>query len=1113
MIDVLDEIKNAYEESAIQVDRIILDGEPIRINNVSYDDDCYDEGNIFGTAIARSLDFEIENSYDLEAKEFEYQTGVYVGNEIKWTSLGNFITYEIEPNETTDINKIYASDYMLKSNILYETALNYQSQQVTVLDVLEEACKNSKIELATKDFPNSDFIVDSNQFTEDTLIRQVFQAVAQISGTFAKIKSDNKLYFIRPIQLIKPLTVAEVHKMRVCDLSKTPVKMLSSTKKLEIAKYPKSDYSEVEIKRNTHPINMVSLGMSNVEGENIVKRDEESISKDGENSLVINDNPFAYTQAKREKLITKLFEAVKGFEYTAFSLKGIGKPYFETGDAVEIVDSNGEKYRSFLFRYSFKSPNGLESTLEAPSIIKATVAYQNIADALEIARRTEIIVDKLQGTITSIVQEQTEQGEKMSQVEQTVDGIEQEVKSMNSVDVEGNNLLKNSQLKKSPSNWESVISGLSKEIPVKSFQEWHTPSIWTHSSIGDPNSIQQAEDLYRKSPYKNNSIKLNAEYNECVLYQKLLPTDKIETGEIYSASINAFWTNAGLSSLFELGIAFVKNISEVISQKTTRFNFRENAGMDDEGYLTTSNLRNKWFNFKVSAEVPADTEDIYYFFKVGDGQLYGSYADMILNKGTPTSWQPAPDEELSIEEFNSLVKQTADEIRQEVEAQDGRINQFTQNIDSTVSTISKDVLENLIQNSDFKVKDNTQNQAPANFEPTNLFSSDINIWKISTTNKTPNGNDSIFNGSASWEDSLNLKQTIDINLENTDEEKYFTFSCVAQYYKDFTEEIAELDIVALDEEGSEISNNGYVERNFIGNGKADTWYEISIVKQIPNNAKKLVIKLMPKQPASVYFGDLCLVGGSKVSNWKLSRKDYSTIAQTAELISLTVQKGDLGTLIEQNYEHVKIAWNKISKYIQYEDSEMRIYDNDELLMSLGDSSLNFYSSGKTVSRFFVGNTGSHIGTSISMDNEGDFITLGLFNKETSAGTPMLSLARKGTYNIPETGILLQSDMYGNAHSINNVTLSNIGLIEAKLGSDLNGNGWTFNNIVLQPNDIKVDSPDGVVSGLTGYIEVMTNFEVATGIPIPMATFHTFYFTHGVLVKVGDKRTQQYTQLV
>lgn len=427
MINVSESIKKAYEESTTQYDKIVIDGQEYEINNVQYEDDCYYEGNIFGTAIARTLDFEIENIIDLENKEFEYLTGIKTENGIEWISLGNFITQEVEPNDTTGINKVNAMDYMLKSNITYESNLDYESGTVTMLQVLQEACQKAGIELATTDFANANFIVDSNQFDENSLIRQVFQAVAQISGTFAKVRFDNKLYFKTPKR--QGLKVKDVNKMLVKDLNALPVYKLS----LANFKMKLNDYSELILKRNTHPINLVSLGMSDVEGENVVLRDEESITEDGENSLVINDNPFAYTQSKREQLITALFDVVKGFEYTSFEIAGQAKPYQETGDEVAVINSDGTYSSSFLFRFNYKSPNGLESEMSAPSITKATVNYQNVATAEQISKRTELRVDKQEQKILGIIEQQTETGNKLTQVEQTLDGISQRVESIQDV--------------------------------------------------------------------------------------------------------------------------------------------------------------------------------------------------------------------------------------------------------------------------------------------------------------------------------------------------------------------------------------------------------------------------------------------------------------------------------------------------------------------------------------------------------------------------------------------------------------------------------------------------------------------------------------------------------
>lgn len=398
MINVTDTIKEAYSKSTIQYDKIVLDDKEYAINNVELDDDCYEEGNIFGTAIAKSLSFEIDSFVNLEGKEFKYYTGIKTTAGIEWIDLGTYITQDVEINDTTRIATINAMDYMLKTNIEYTSDLQYSNNNITLGQVAQEACNKAGITLATINFPNVDFIVDSNQFSQGTLIRQVISAIAQISGTVAKVRNDDKLYFITP-------------------------KTTGTARKV----FNLSDYSEAEIKRATHPINLVSLGMSNVEGENVVMKDEQSILFDGENSLVINDNPFAYTETKRQQLITAIFNAVKGFEYKAYELTGQGLPYLESLDNVQIVDFEGNTFNSFLFRFYYKSPNGLETVMSAPSITDATVAYQNVASAEQIAKRTEIIVNKQEQTITGIIENQGQFENQLTQVEQTVGQIQQQV--------------------------------------------------------------------------------------------------------------------------------------------------------------------------------------------------------------------------------------------------------------------------------------------------------------------------------------------------------------------------------------------------------------------------------------------------------------------------------------------------------------------------------------------------------------------------------------------------------------------------------------------------------------------------------------------------------------
>lgn len=430
MISVNDDIKQAYSLSTTQIDRIILNDTPYYITNVEYSDNCYQDGNVFGTAEARQLAFEIENSVNLERQEYEYQTGIVVDGNVEWISLGNFITFDTEEDDTNGITKVNAMDNIIKSNVLYDhTSLDY-SVGVTIKEILEDALEQCGLELGTNSFVNSDFVCYSDQFEDNALIRQVIIACAQISGTFAKIRSDNKLYLINPNKaLYGDLVTEEDIYLKTEKGNKLILLERRIDKESGVAEsntfFDLRDYENTTLKRNTHEINTLVLGLSNVEGENVTVRDEDMIAEDGnENKIVINDNPFAYTQALRTQLINPIFNSIKGFAYTAYELKCQGLPYLECGDSVSVKTIEGNSIESYVFRYSFKSPNGLDSTIEAPSLTDAEVLYENVENLDTRLRRTEIVVDKENQQIQSIVAEIGDRSGKSTTITQDIDGIQ-----------------------------------------------------------------------------------------------------------------------------------------------------------------------------------------------------------------------------------------------------------------------------------------------------------------------------------------------------------------------------------------------------------------------------------------------------------------------------------------------------------------------------------------------------------------------------------------------------------------------------------------------------------------------------------------------------------------
>lgn len=353
MIEVSNNVKEAVKKDSFDyAEYIIVDNKKIYTKYKLFDD-CYSDGNPIGTFVMKRVEFEeLENNIDYKEKNIE------VYKEINGTGfkIGTFIVTDVEDSDTKGLVKVTAYDYTLKFANPYVSELDYASGTITLLQVLQECCNKCGVELATTDFPNKDFIVDSNQFP-NSQYGNVVMAVAGISGNFAKIGADDRLRLL-----------------------------LNNDTDIVI-----EDYEELEDKRDTHPITIVSIGVTNIEGENVTKRWEEGISLYGENYIRIDDNPFAYTEEKRLQLIDGLFEKLKGFSYSSFVSKKCFFPFLQCGDKIKIKNSEGNLIDTIVLKYESDYEN---LTLEAPSLIKASVEYENPPSAYDVARNAQIIADK-----------------------------------------------------------------------------------------------------------------------------------------------------------------------------------------------------------------------------------------------------------------------------------------------------------------------------------------------------------------------------------------------------------------------------------------------------------------------------------------------------------------------------------------------------------------------------------------------------------------------------------------------------------------------------------------------------------------------------------------------
>lgn len=186
--------------------------------------------------------------------------------------------------------------------------------------------------------------------------------------------------------------------------------------------------SKLEINNKYGPVNVVSFTMKNIEGENVTLKDKSSIAQYGETTIEVQDNPFMVNQNARELAISELYGSLVGFEYipTVFNYKA--RLYNDCGDKIQVYDVDSESYvNSLILNQTIEVPTTRKSKMENKALSKTQVKNQYISKTEQEGSHTEIMVDKQNQQITSVVSQVTEQNSKISKINQRVDEISAQI--------------------------------------------------------------------------------------------------------------------------------------------------------------------------------------------------------------------------------------------------------------------------------------------------------------------------------------------------------------------------------------------------------------------------------------------------------------------------------------------------------------------------------------------------------------------------------------------------------------------------------------------------------------------------------------------------------------
>ena len=366
-----------FKINVIQNNQIIKTLDEHSIISADYEDFRYVDTStlVIGQFVARKFTGKLDNIYtdfEIEDTELNVQMGVSYNNNTNYYDLGNFLVTKPKKDNVKDKTSFESMDYTKKFNKVFDnTTLTYPC---TALDLAKECCRQAGVELATLDFTNYNFQIPNNQYVENETCRKVMQDLGKLAYSWVRIDWDNRCYLDFNV------------KNNIVDSDKLT----------------NSNYYSLNLQKKVFgPVNRVVIGMQDVEGENAVIEDAESIAQYGVTELQIYDNNITYTPELRLQAIqaaTKLF----GIAYTPVEMNTTGHPWLLGNEKVQITTMDDETIYTYPWDRSIAYSGHIKTKITSKADTKTETEYKNYGGLEDALRKTRIIVDKEQGEITAL---------------------------------------------------------------------------------------------------------------------------------------------------------------------------------------------------------------------------------------------------------------------------------------------------------------------------------------------------------------------------------------------------------------------------------------------------------------------------------------------------------------------------------------------------------------------------------------------------------------------------------------------------------------------------------------------------------------------------------------
>lgn len=352
------------------------------LTSIELKDSCYVDNNIIGGLFTSSAEVELLNlplGTKLVGEKITPEIGVrYANDSTEYVTFDDYTIESVDDKQTGSNTKFTAMNGGTLLDKEYECSLSFEDGQThTINEFYQDACSQIGLTPIDSTFDNSEIVMTGNPFTNRETIRIVISEVEKTSCSIAKINWANETISLT---------------------------WLSDQIDYE---FNTSDYSTLEGSLTQYgPLNVIIVANSQLNGENVVMTDQESVDEYGEHQIIIDSPYFLYTEELRTQAIQAIYDKLDGLTYYDLKLTTpYGKPFLNIGNKIRINTNENQVLDTYVLSHTFKFDGTFSSVIESPALTQEEQTVKNEFknnSIKERMKRTELIVDKTTGDITAI---------------------------------------------------------------------------------------------------------------------------------------------------------------------------------------------------------------------------------------------------------------------------------------------------------------------------------------------------------------------------------------------------------------------------------------------------------------------------------------------------------------------------------------------------------------------------------------------------------------------------------------------------------------------------------------------------------------------------------------